>query len=134
MFLVNKYRIKNRYQIKFHYDIYNKILKKNNYDEIDNFINNYSSIDNKNFLLDISNLYFNDYNDMNNLILYGPKGSGKKTLINILLNEIYGKVGKLNWEIYNINYNSEDKEIELLQSNHHIVLNPNGSAIDKNII
>ena len=32
---------------------------------------------------------------MSNLIIYGPKGSGKKTLINILLKDIYGYLPKL---------------------------------------
>ena len=30
-----------------------------------------------------------------NLIIYGPKGAGKKTLINILLKDIYGYIPKL---------------------------------------
>jgi len=44
--------------------------------------------------MNICKLEYNDYNDMSNLIIYGPSGSGKKTLINILLKEIYGKIPK----------------------------------------
>ena len=112
MYLINKYKINNRNDIKFHFDIYNKLLKRDNYNEIYNFLNKDDNYDN--YYNKILNIEYKDYNDMSNLIIYGPKGSGKKTLINILLKDIYGYIPKLQWEVYNINYNGEDKEIEIL--------------------
>ena len=132
MYLINKYKINNKNDIKFHFNIYNKLLKKDNYDKIYDFLssdNDYDKYYNK-----LINNEYKDYNDMSNLIIYGPKGSGKKTLINILLKDIYGYIPKLQHEIYNINYNGDDKEIEILQSLNHIIINPYNSALDKIII
>ena len=132
MYLINKYKINSKNDIKFHFNIYNKLLKKDNYDKIYDFLNkddNYEKYYNK--LVDHEN---KDYNDMSNLIIYGPKGSGKKTLINILLKDIYGYLPKLQQEIYYINYNGDEKEIEILQSINHIIINPYNSALDKIII
>ena len=132
MYLINKYKINNKNDIKFHFDIYNKLLKKDNYTQIYNFLNNDNDYDK--YYNKLLNNEYKDYNDMSNLIIYGPKGSGKKTLINILLKDIYGYVPKLQQEIYNINYNGEEREIEILQSINHIIINPYNSALDKIII
>jgi Cdc6-like AAA superfamily ATPase len=93
MYLINKYKINNKNDIKFHFNIYNKLLKKDNYEKICEFLdkdNDYDKYYNK-----LVNNEYKDYNDMSNLIIYGPKGSGKKTLINILLKDIYGYLPKL---------------------------------------
>jgi predicted AAA+ superfamily ATPase len=93
MYLINKYKINSKNDIKFHFNIYNKLLKKDNYDKIYDFLNKDNDYDKYyNKLVDHEN---KDYNDMSNLIIYGPKGSGKKTLINILLKDIYGYLPKL---------------------------------------
>lgn len=75
-------------------------------------------------------------NSLQNLILYGYNCSGKKTFINILLNNIYGEAYnnvKENEYVIN-NYGSNIVKIKLSQSKYHLVLNTNNSAIDKYII
>ena len=83
MYLINKYKINNKNDIKFHFNIYNKLLKKDNYDKIYDILNSDNDYDK--YYTKLINHEYKDYNDMSNLIIYGPKGSGKKTLINILL-------------------------------------------------
>jgi len=41
MFLINKYIINDKINIKFHFDIYNKILKNNDKKELSNYLENY---------------------------------------------------------------------------------------------
>jgi type IV secretory pathway VirB4 component len=93
MYLINKYKINDKNEIKFHFEIYDKLLKKDNYDKVRDFLKNDS--DYNNYYDKLINNEYKDYNDMSNLMIYGPNGSGKKTLINILLKDIYGYVPKL---------------------------------------
>lgn len=81
-------------------------------------------------------LFNNNYNDLPNLLIHGPPGSGKHTLINLLLKDIYGNdVNNLRNETYQINeYGNNTKEIIIKQSNNHIVIEPNNNGLDKYII
>lgn len=105
MLLIDKYHIKNKEDITFHKEIYDK-------------------------------LFNNNYNDLPNLLIHGPHGSGKHTLINLLLKDIYGDdVNNIRNEIYLINeYGNNTKEIIIKQSNNHIVIEPNNNGLDKYII
>jgi replication factor C subunit 3/5 len=105
MLLIDKYNIKNKEDIIFHEEIYDKLLN-------------------------------NNYNDLPNLLIHGPPGSGKHTLINLLLQDIYGKeINNIRNEIYEINeYGNNTKEICIKQSNNHIVIEPNNNGLDKYII
>jgi DNA polymerase III delta prime subunit len=104
MLLIDKYHIKNKEDITFHKEIYDK-------------------------------LFNNNYNDLPNLLIHGPQGSGKHTLINLLLKDIYGDdVNNIRNEIYLINeYGNNTKEIIIKQSNNHIVIEPNNNGLDKYI-
>lgn len=70
------------------------------------------------------------------LLFAGPKGSGKKTLVNLLLNEMYGDdVNNLKTNIYQINGScNKTIEIPINQSNYHIVITPNNNNFDKYVI
>lgn len=80
-------------------------------------------------------LFNNKYNDLPNLLIHGPPGCGKHTLINLLLKDIYGEDNNIRNEIYEINeYGNNTKEIIIKQSNNHIVIEPNNNGLDKYII
>ena len=106
MFIIDKYVPKNMNESKIHQDILN-MLKTISTDE---------SIPNINF--------------------YGPEGSGKKTIIKLLLEMIFDKdVNNVDDCIYNVS-GSGNKITEVLikQSNYHIVIEPNNNNFDKYLI
>ena len=73
---------------------------------------------------------------MPNLLVYGPNGSGKKTLINLLLEDIYDiKVHDTTKVTYQISgYGNSVGEVELDQSNYHIIIEPTNTGLDKYLI
>lgn len=78
-------------------------------------------------------LHMSTYDDIPNIMLSGPAGSCKKTLVKIMLEHIFGDdindLKKVPYKIEGI----AKKEIEILQSRHHIVIEPTSSNSDKNI-
>lgn len=81
-------------------------------------------------LMNISN------NDMPHLLFYGPKGSGKKTLINILLNLLFNiNPYILNDTKYMIQgCGNKTFNINIKQSDHHIIIKPQNNNFDKYLI
>jgi replication factor C subunit 3/5 len=145
MLLIDKYEINNRNQISFHKELYSKILNiSNEYDYIllekefiDNnktyqlFAKNYKNY-NKKCISD----KFDKFKKLSNLLIHGHTGSGKKTLIKLLLKEIYGEtINYTKKVVYTISgYGNSDIEIEIEQSNYHIVIEPRNSGFDKYVI
>jgi hypothetical protein len=78
----------------------------------------------------------NKYIQLPNLLIYGPSGSGKKTLIKLLLEDIYNKqindVKKVKYQI--TGYGNSNAEVEVEQSNYHIIIEPSNSGLDKYLI
>ncbi|AKI80211.1 putative replication factor c small subunit [Acanthamoeba polyphaga mimivirus] len=79
--------------------------------------------------------YLASNEDVPHIIISGPSGSGKKTLVKFLLEFLYDEdVNILRKRKYNINGSSTKKEIEILQSNYHIIIEPTSTNHDKYIL
>lgn len=78
--------------------------------------------------------YTND--TINNMIIVGPSGSGKKTFVRILLRTIYGNKNDSIWEEeFTIkNYGNNTQSVTMSVSKYSIYFKPIGSALDKYII
>lgn len=88
---------------------------------------------NKNILSQLIHIASNE--DIPHIIISGPPGSCKKTLLKFFLEALYDKdVNVLSKIKYNINGSSTKKEIEILQSNYHIIIEPTSTNHDKYIL
>lgn len=106
MFFVDKYSPKNVDDVYFHEQSM-KILKKMSEDD-----------------------------SIPHIIFYGPKGCGKKTLINSFLEMLYDKhVHETGDTIYKVNGSGNTTtEVPIKQSNYHIVIEPNNNNFDRYLI
>lgn len=88
----------------------------------------------KHIIEQLLNISMND--NLPNLIFYGPPQSGKKTIVNIFLEMIYDKsVHKMNDTKYiAVGSNGTSTEINIQQSNFHILIQPNNNNSDKYIV
>lgn len=70
------------------------------------------------------------------LIFYGPEGSGKKTIIRLLLQMLYDDdVNNTTMNNYTvIGSGNKTNTISIKQSNYHIVIEPNNNNFDKHLI
>jgi len=70
------------------------------------------------------------------LLFYGPKGSGKKTIIRLLLEMLYDKsVHDIVDSIYKVAGSGNTvTEVVIKQSNYHIVIEPNNNNFDRYLI
>ncbi len=161
VFLIDKYKVSNISDVICHKKIYD-ILINNGETSIENKYNSLPTLLNismeevnanvmecrsekelynisKQFDLNKSLLENKDYNkyiQLPNLLIYGPHGSGKKTLIKLLLEDIYNKqineVKKVKYQI--TGYGNSSAEVEVEQSNYHIIIEPSNSGLDKYLI
>ena len=145
MLLINKYEIINKQDIKFHYDIYNKLLNNvSKYNFIIKelyFVNNNKTfndfcINYKQYNKELYKEHFNKFKKLPNILIHGGTGSGKKTLINMLLREIYGsQADNIKIETYNImGYSNNEINIDIIQSNYHMIIEATNSGVDKYMI
>jgi replication factor C subunit 3/5 len=104
MFLIDKYLINNKRDIMFNHNIYDTVLKSE-------FLKN-----------------------LTHLIVHGKNGSGKRSLIKCILNELYGNI-VTEKVLFNVNtYGNKIDEVLLEKSAYHIVVKPNNSAFDKYVL
>ncbi len=70
------------------------------------------------------------------IVMYGPPGSGKKTLANGFLEQIFGKeVNNMKSTIYKVNGSgNKTEDVEIRHSQNHIVIEPDNNGHDKYII
>jgi len=128
MFLIDKYRITDIYNVLYHKEIYDKLFEKKDYTKLLDQISNKK--------IKLKDITCGDYNNFPNIFVHGPPGSGKKTLINLILKDMFGD------EIYNVQkeeysimlFGNKKETITLDQSKHHIVINPTNSAFDRYLI
>lgn len=75
------------------------------------------------------------YEDIPHIIISGPSGGGKKTLLKFFLRELYDEsVDNLQKNEYTIAGSSSKKQVEIMQSDHHIVIEPTNTNHDKYIL
>ena len=158
VFLVDKYEINNLSEIICHKNIYRSLFngynnscynlseynKFSNTVEIKQKLNKYRT--NREFYKFIKhNIKTNNINPetyhlryikMPNLLICGNHGSGKKTLIKLLLQDIYDiKINNLKKVTYQITgYGNSISEVIVEQSEFHIIIEPTGGGIDKYLI
>lgn len=91
-------------------------------------INNFSF--NKDIMEQLVHIASNE--NIPHIIISGPSGAGKKTIVNFLLESLYDSdVNDTVKRKYNITGSSSKKEIEIMQSNYHIVIEPTNTNHDK---
>ena len=75
------------------------------------------------------------YENIPHIIISGPPGGGKKMLTKLFLEALYDPdVNILSKRKYHINGSSTKKEIEIMQSNYHIAIEPTNTNHDKYIL
>jgi replication factor C subunit 3/5 len=106
MFLIDKYTPKSIEDVKFHKDIIDMLKIMSEDDSIPH------------------------------LILYGPEGSGKKTIMKLLLEMMYDKsINKLDDITYKVcGSGNKATEVIVKQSNYHIIIEPNNNNFDRYLI
>ena len=129
MFLIDKYRITNLCDILYHNDIYDKLFEKKDYKTLLNQIKDIKTIK-------MRDVICGEYNNFPNIFIHGPNGSGKKTLINLILKDMFGdEVFDIKKEEYSILLFGNKKEtIHLDQSKFHLIINPTNSAFDRYLV
>ncbi len=106
MFLIDKYIPTNKDNIFFHHEIY-KILEVMSHD-----------------------------NSIPHLLFHGPVGSGKKTMVRIFLQMLFGESIKVEKNVrYTVSSSGNNEtEEEFKQSHHHIFIEPKGNNHDRYLI
>lgn len=80
-------------------------------------------------------MYIASNENIPHIIISGPPGGGKKTLVKFFLEALYDSdVNILSKMKYHISGSSTKKEIEITQSNYHIVIEPTNTNHDKYIL
>jgi len=136
MLLIDKYKTD---ALMPSYDIINKLLcslntHNNIYDNIDMVIN--KPLDEFKSIIDKIEHGEWKYANLPHLLFYGPEGSGKEFIVDILLEKIFTKKStQLQETEYTINgYGNSKTKVMIKQSQHHIMIEPNNNGFDKYLI
>ena len=119
MFLIDKYNIKNPWDVIYNIEIYKRLLKLKS---LSSWYTDLIEPDDK-------------FNNLPNLLIHGKEGCGKKSLVKLFLRRVYGKnLKKLNVKYTITGYGSNNIEVEVSQSLYHIEIFPTGSGLDKYLV
>jgi replication factor C subunit 3/5 len=79
---------------------------------------------------------FSTDNEMPHIIFYGLAGSGKKTMVNILLELLFGKdIYNISEKITKINGSGgKQNEVITSKSKYHIIIKPNNNNFDRHMV
>jgi len=138
MFLIDKYNYLSS-EATSQQPIINKILDSfNSHNVVYNNINEIIKKPKEEFheiVKDLETGVFK-YANFQHLIVYGSLNSNKENLVNILLENIYGKNNiELKDIEYTINgYGNTKTKVNIKQSKYHIVIEPNSNGFDKYLI
>lgn len=142
MFLVDKYNVKTIDDIILHKNLYNNLIiganyknKLHNLEILNNIIIEKKYDEIIKFHYKKSEIYKN-YKLLPNLLIHGNSGSGKHTLIKLLLTDIFDEsINDTFMETYLIKgYGNSIVEVDIEQSKYHLIFEPKNSGIDKYII
>lgn len=133
MLLTDKYKIKDKSDVFFYKNIYKKVLNYIPKEEIYDVIKNMSIEQIKEFQKEFDENKIRKFTEMPNILIHGFH---KSSLVNIFLKELFGPsvedIESVSYKI--IGYGNSDVDIDILQSPHHIIIEPNKTGIDKYII
>lgn len=119
MFLIDKYDIKNPWDVMYNHNIYKRLLK----------------LDSLNSWLTDSIKTERNFDNLPNILIHGKEGCGKKSLVKMFLRRIYGSnLKKLNVKYMISGYGSNSIEMEIPQSLFHIEIFPTGTGLDKYLV
>jgi replication factor C subunit 3/5 len=148
VFLADKYKVETLFDVRFNKHIYTRIIKRP--DENESYSRFLEQVDDCATANDFKQCiyrhiymggmteeeYYNRYVQLPNLFVYGPSGSGKKTFIRLLLEDMFNKsinnTVKVTHQIVGYGNSTEDKDIE--QSNYHIIIEPDNSGFDRYVM
>jgi replication factor C subunit 3/5 len=138
MFLVDKYNYLT-HEITSQQKIVNRIL--NSFNNHNMIYNNFNEVLNKpdheliKIIDDLERCVWK-YSNFQHLVVYGSINSNKENLVNLLLENIYGKNNiELKDIEYTINgYGNTKTKVNIKQSKYHIVIEPNSNGFDKYLI
>jgi replication factor C subunit 3/5 len=131
MFLIDKYQLESN-KIVYHKKILERLINWKN-------INQEIDFNNKDEFIELLRQKYNNENSFNNLpnlLFYGSKKNNIMDLINHFLIEIFDEsindLKKVTYEIKG--YGSGNTEVDILQSNYHIIIEPKNNGFDKYLI
>lgn len=142
MFFVDKYNIENIDDIIIHKNIYNKLIIGANYNNRLRDLNELNDIIKTNKYDLLNKFHFSkpkiykNYESMPNLLIHGPSGCGKHTLIKLLLKDIFDDTIRNTFlETYYVKgYGNTVVDVEIEQSKYHLIIEPNNTGFDKYLI
>ena len=142
MFLVDKYKVNSLDDVILHSNIYKKLvigydINNRMYDlnELDQIIESKQYNQIEKFHNSKQKVYRN-YEQMPNLLIHGPPGCGKHTMIKLLLSDIFNNsINDTFTETYPIKgYGNTVLDVDVQQSKYHLIIEPNNTGLDKYLI
>lgn len=159
-FLIKKYKISSLSDLVFHKNIYKTVfpdLKNIPEDKINDYCNwpkDFNEIEGQlmecDTIEDMSTVacrfiekkkilplkHDTRYMDIGNILIFGPSGSGKHSLLNLLLEDMFDKqVHEIEKNSYKIeDYGNSVEEVDIYESDYHMIIEPTNSGLDKHIV